>query len=180
MSPAASSSMNDMANGESQFVLGSKIMGCHVKSQQGEDLGTISNIVVNTNTGHIRYAVLSTGSKKVTVPWNALNPAPHATNGQAPHFVLNSSKQKLANAPKFNPNDLSNLSNRTMEEPIFTYYDIIWFPDTLTSEEVNSRSGQEGGNSSASPSPSTTPMTESTYGTSPTATASPSPSVSPR
>ncbi|HEY1583891.1 MAG TPA: PRC-barrel domain-containing protein [Chthoniobacterales bacterium] len=177
--------------GESQLVLGSKITGCHVKSQQGEDLGTISNIVVNANTGHIRYAVLSTGSRKVAIPWNALNAAPNgagtntstSSNGQTPHFVLNTSKQKLASAPKFNPNDLSNLSNRTAEEPIFTYYDVIWFPDTLTSEELGSRNNQQSANNSnSSPSTSMSPATSSSsnYGSGSNTTPSPYPSGSPR
>jgi hypothetical protein len=179
--------------GESQLVLGSKITGCHVKSQQGEDLGTISNIVVNANTGHIRYAVVSTGSRKVAIPWNALNAAPNGTdtntstgansNGQTPHFVLNTSKQKLASAPKFNPNDLSNLSNRTAEEPIFTYYDVIWFPDTLTSEELSSRNNQQGANNSngsASTSMSAATNSSSNYGSGSNTTPSPYPSGSPR
>ncbi len=139
---STSTDTNSNTGSNQGFVLGSKLMGTQVKNEQNEKLGTISNVVVNPETGHIRYAVIDANGRKVTVPWNALNAAPHATSGQAPHFTLNTTKDKLAKAPKFNPNDLSNLSNRTAEEPIFTYYDIIWFPDVFSSGEQNARSGQ--------------------------------------
>ncbi|HEY2801024.1 MAG TPA: hypothetical protein VGI85_10535 [Chthoniobacterales bacterium] len=84
-----------------------------------------------------------------------------------------------------------------MEEPIFTYYDIIWFPDTFTAEELGSRNGQ-GGMANATASPTATPGVGSNYGSepgptpsatptsasynynaAPTATASPYPNISP-
>ena len=171
-STSTSTDTNATTGSNQGFVLGSKLMGTQVKNERNEKLGTISNVVVNPETGHIRYAVIDAHGRKVTVPWNALNAAPHATSGQAPHFTLNTTKDKLAKAPKFNPNDLSNLSNRTAEEPIFTYYDIIWFPDVLSSGEQNARSGQgttSGTMSGTSPPPSVTPY----GGTTPSTTSIP-------
>jgi hypothetical protein len=175
---------NTGATTSTSFVLGSKIMGTQVKNQQNESLGTISNLVINPETGHIRYAVISTGGKKVTVPWNALQAAPHATSGTAPHFTINTTKEKLAQAPKFDANNLSNLSNRAAEEPIFTYYDIVWFPDVLSSDEQNARKGGSTagsmGMSGTSAEPSTTPSEGATM--TPMSSVSPmmSPSPSPR
>ncbi len=158
-STTSSANANNGTAANSGFVLGSKLMGIQVRYEQNQTLGTISNLVVNPDTGHIRYVVIDVNGRKVTVPWNALNAAPHATSGQAPHFTLNTTKEKLSKAPKFNPSDLSNLSNRTAEEPIFTYYDIIWFPDVLSGDEQNARNASSGsGMASSSPAaPSVTP-----------------------
>ena len=134
------------------LVLGTKLVGMGVRNEQDENLGTLSNIVVNPETGHIRYAVINTNGRKVTVPWDALREASHAGTGQTPHFVLNTTKEKLANAPAFNPNDMSNLSNRTAEEPIFTYYDIVWFPDVLSAAEEHAHNGQSASTPEENPS----------------------------
>ncbi len=136
------------------LVLGTKLVGTSVRNEQDENLGRISNIVVNPETGHIRYAVIDTNGRKVTVPWNALREAPHAATDEAPHFVLNTTKEKLANAPAFNPNAMSNLSNRTAEEPIFTYFDIVWFPDVLSPSEEHAHNGQTASSFNENPSPS--------------------------
>ena len=43
------------------FLLSSKITGSHVKNHQNEDIGTIDNLVVNPETGRVRFAVLGVG-----------------------------------------------------------------------------------------------------------------------
>jgi len=149
-SPSAGSSAGSAYQG---FVMGSKIAGSHVKDTQGADLGTISDVVVNPDTGHIRFAVLNTGGNSVAVPWNALNVETMA-KGEAPKFVLNTTKAKLEKAPKFEQSKLTQMFDRTMEEPVFTYYDIIWFPDVLTPDEQSAKSKSNG---SPSPSPTATP-----------------------
>jgi hypothetical protein len=167
--------LGDSSTGNPGFVLGSKIIGCHVKNQQNEDLGTISNLLVNPETGHIRYAVVSTGGKKVTVPWSALR-AENSAGATAPHLVLNTTREKLAKAPTFQPNKLSELYNRTMEEPIFTYYDIVWFPDVLTSKEQSARSTATAGTTPrATPTPysTATPSSDMTATPTPYSTATP-------
>ncbi len=149
-SPSAGSSAGSAYQG---FVMGSKIAGSHVKDTQGADLGTISDVVVNPDTGHIRFAVLNTGGNSVAVPWSALNVETMA-KGEAPKFVLNTTKAKLEKAPKFEQSQLTQMFDQTMEEPVFTYYDIIWFPDVLTPNEQNAKAKDSG---SPSPSPTATP-----------------------
>ena len=161
-----SSSYNSNTGGTSYqgFVMGSKIAGCHVKNKQNADLGTISDIVVNPDTGHIRFAVLHAGNKNVAVPWSILD-VENVSGSQAPKFVLDTTEAKLQKAPQFEPSHLSQMFTRTMEEPVFTYYDIIWFPDVLTPEEQSSKSkGQVGATSpsashygTVTPTPSVTP-----------------------
>jgi hypothetical protein len=137
---------NDRNTGGSQnFVLGSNLMGSHLKNQQNEDLGTISNIVVNPQTGHIRYAVVNADGKKVTIPWSAIN-AQNNSGNDTPTLTANVTKDKLSNAPKFDSDNMQNLQSRSTEEPIWTYYELVWFPDVSSSDEQNARG--QGNNSS--------------------------------
>jgi hypothetical protein len=65
--PATTSSDVTLYNG---FLLSTKIVGSHVKNLQKQDIGTIDDLIVNPDTGHVRFAVLSvSGSDKVAVPW---------------------------------------------------------------------------------------------------------------
>ena len=144
--------------------MGSKIAGCHVKNKQDADLGAISDVIVNPETGHIRFAVVNAGGKSVTIPWSALN-VETMSGRQAPKFVLDTTEAKLKSAPAFDASKLSQLYNRTMEEPMFTFYDIIWFPDVLTPDEQTAKDkSQSGGSTSpgASPHATSTPTSSAT------------------
>lgn len=142
--------------------MGSKIAGCHVKDKHDADLGTISDVIVNPETGHVRFAVVNAGGKSVTVPWSALNVETMA-GSQPPKFVLDTTEAKLKSAPAFDATKLSQLYTRTMEEPMFVYYDLVWFPDVLTPDEQTAKKKAGGtASSSASPHASSTPMSSAT------------------
>lgn len=151
---------SDAASFYQGFLLSSNITGSHVKNLQNEDLGTIDNLIVNPETGRLRFAVLSVGGflgageTNVVVPWGALNVEKPAS-GASPSYVLDTTRDKLKNAPKFDPSKLADLYNRTTAEPIFTYYDIIWFPDIVTPQEKSAKSSA----AKPRPSPSATAST---------------------
>lgn len=134
----------DVLNYYEGFLLSSNVTGNHVKNLQDEDLGTIKNLILNPLTGRLRFAVLSVGGylgmgeTDVVVPWAALDVEATSTGGH-PSYVLDTTKDKLKNAPRFDPTKLTDLYDRTTAEPIFTYYDIIWFPDVETSAEKAAR-----------------------------------------
>lgn len=78
------------------------LVGDNVRNRQGEDLGSIKEIMLDTSQGRIAYAVLSfggwlgMGDKLFAVPWQALSldTADHA-------MVLDVSKDRLKSAPGF-------------------------------------------------------------------------------
>ncbi|HEY3662110.1 MAG TPA: PRC-barrel domain-containing protein [Chthoniobacterales bacterium] len=146
-------------------------MNCQVKNQQGQNLGSISNVVVNPQTGHIRYAVVNADGKKVAVPWSALNFDNTGSDSGTPKCTLNTTKEKLSNAPKFDSKNLASLSNRSTEEPIYTYYELIYFPDVMTTQEQNARNNKSG--SMTSSGTSDTAVTTGSIGSMPSASASP-------
>ncbi len=85
-----------------------KIVGEPVKNQQGEKLGEIRDLVIDSE-GHVPLAILSHGGfwgidkKLAAVPFSALN-----LGQMGKEFVLNSTKENLDSAPSFQVSDLSN------------------------------------------------------------------------
>lgn len=154
---------NDVLNYYEGFLLSSKITGSHVKNLQNQDIGTIDNLIVNPDTGRLRFAVLSVGGflgmgdTNVVVPWTALT-VEKPTSGNSPVYVLDTTKEKLEKAPRFDASKLADLYNRVTAEPIFTYYDIIWFPDVSTAEEKSAKSNKDkSAEAKAAHTPSATP-----------------------
>lgn len=96
-----------------------KIVGASVKNQQGEELGTIYDMVVDSQ-GHVPFAVLSHGGfwgideKLVAVPFSSFN-----FDQMGKDFVLNSTKEKLDSAPSFK---VSDISNKNWLEDVYRYF----------------------------------------------------------
>ena len=83
-------------------------------SRDGSRLGTISDLVFDTNSGRLAYVVLSTGGtsgaatgKLFAIPTRALK----MSAGQD-QIVLNVDKDRLLNAPSFESNTWPNMANR--------------------------------------------------------------------
>src|SRR5947209_13708611 len=68
------------------YIQTSKFIGRPVKSAQGDEIGTVKDIVLDRNTGCLAYTVLSTtggggstrvtgGGKMVAVPWAVYSPS---------------------------------------------------------------------------------------------------------
>ena len=84
-----------------------QIKGTLVKNQQGQELGRINDIVIDTQ-GHVPFALLNhggylgMGGKLVAVPFSALS-----FDAMGKHLVLNASKEKLDAAAAFKMSDLA-------------------------------------------------------------------------
>jgi hypothetical protein len=152
---------NDVINYYEGFLLSSNVTGSHVKNLQNEDIGTIENLIVNPETGRVRFAVLNVGgflgvgNTNVVVPWLAFN-VEKTSDGGSPVYVLNTTKDKLKSAPRFDPAKLGDLYNRTTAEPVFTYYEMVWIPDVSTAEEKSAKAKNKSAAAKANSSPSAT------------------------
>jgi sporulation protein YlmC with PRC-barrel domain len=116
--PGASPSLQDAV------LLRSKtLFDYRVKSQQGEDLGKIEEVMIDMEMGRMAYAVLSfggflgLGNKWVPVPWDAV-----ALQPDEKVLLLKIEKEKLQKAPNFEPATLPDLANRQWGAVIHTYY----------------------------------------------------------
>jgi len=99
------------------------VIGSKVVNQQNEDLGKIEDVVIDTDSGRIAYAVLTfggflgMGDKYFAIPWEAFRFS--LTENRA---VLNVEKRLLENAPGFNKDSWPNMADPTWGKQIFTHY----------------------------------------------------------
>jgi sporulation protein YlmC with PRC-barrel domain len=124
--PAARGAKNPATNYPA-FMAASEIKGTHVKNLQGEDLGEIEEVLLDPETGQVRFAVLEVGgflglgSTKVAVPWSAFQ---LTQEGNKPKCVLDADKEKLKNAPKVEGKNYQRLYTQSGAEPVFVYWKI--------------------------------------------------------
>lgn len=101
----------------------SSINGDAVKNLDGEDLGHIEDLMINTESGEIAYAVLSfggflgMGDKLFAIPWKALS-----LDTANERFVLNVDKERLENAPGFDKDHWPNMADPKWTSSVHDYY----------------------------------------------------------
>ncbi len=99
------------------------LIGNDVYNHKGEDIGIIKEIMLDTRTGQVRYAVLSFGTflgmggKLFATPWTALT---LDTNNK--RFVLNVDKERLAKAPGFDRDKWPDMADQAWAKEIHSYY----------------------------------------------------------
>ena len=100
-----------------------QLVGQKVVNTQGEYLGTIEDLMIDTEEGRIAYAVLSfggfmgLGNKLFAYPWSAL-----FIQGNEPHVVLDVTKEALEAAPGFPKDKWPDMNDRVWGESIHSYY----------------------------------------------------------
>jgi sporulation protein YlmC with PRC-barrel domain len=99
------------------------LIGDSVVNGSDDNLGDIKEIMLDMNTGQVAYAVLSfggflgMGEKLFAVPWQALH-----LDTINKRFVLNIDKERLKNAPGFNPDAWPDMSDVTWANQIHSFY----------------------------------------------------------
>lgn len=107
-----------------QLMGANTLIGNDVYSQNDEDLGDIKEIMLDTVSGKVCYAVLSyggflgMGEKLFAVPWQALT-----LDTDNERFVLNVDSAKLDSAPGFDKDHWPNMADETWANSIHSYYD---------------------------------------------------------
>jgi sporulation protein YlmC with PRC-barrel domain len=109
--------------GDKAFFKANELIGSSVKNAQGEELGSIEELVINPQDGRVIYAVLSfggflgMGDKLFAIPWEALTPMPEGET-----FKLDVKKEKLAEAPGFDKNNWPDMANREWGTSVHKFY----------------------------------------------------------
>jgi sporulation protein YlmC with PRC-barrel domain len=107
----------------SPLVAASKVNGTKVYNRAGEALGSIDDLMIDKQSGHITYAVMSfggflgMGEKYYPVPWSELT---HSTAQDG--YVLNLDKRILENAPSYSTPNAPDWSSPTYRSGIDEYY----------------------------------------------------------
>ena len=101
----------------------STLSGNTVRNILGEELGHLEEIMLDLDSGHVAYAVLSAGGflglgeKYFAIPWQALS-----VDTENKEIVLDVSKDKLENAPGFDKDNWPETFNRSWVTEVHSYY----------------------------------------------------------
>jgi len=116
------------------------LLGDKVVNPQGEHLGEIKELMIDPQTGHVGYAVLSfggflgMGDKLFAIPFRALE-----LNAGQKEFVLNVPKDKLKTAPGFDKSEWPKSTDRQWGTEIHTFYGTTPYWETTPAVPVPTR-----------------------------------------
>jgi sporulation protein YlmC with PRC-barrel domain len=109
--------------GSRRLVSAGTITGNPVRNLSGEDLGKIEEIMLDSASGRVAYAVLSfggflgMGDKLFAVPWAALS-----LNDDRDGFILNVDQEVLEEAPGFDKDTWPDFADPTWGRSIHAHY----------------------------------------------------------
>ena len=107
----------------------SKIIGATVKDSQGNKVGSIQDLMVDTHSGRTPFFVLDHDGKYSAVPMQYLR------YGDKDHdFVINMDKAHVAQLPTFDKNNWPSLTDRSWSSSVYRYYGMrpYWEETTAT------------------------------------------------
>jgi len=99
----------------------SSVAGMSVKSPADKDLGKVEDLVIDMETGSVRYAAISFGGipgfgdKMFAVPFRVLH-VKHEPGSKSPHLVLDVSKEMLERAKGFDRKNWPNFADPRFAE----------------------------------------------------------------
>ena len=102
---------------------GSLLRRAVVATLEGEDLGTLEEIIIHEDSGTIAYAVLSfvsslrMGDSLFAVPWKAIS-----FDAGTKKLVLHISLETLEGAPGFQKENWPDMGDQQWGEVIYSYY----------------------------------------------------------
>jgi sporulation protein YlmC with PRC-barrel domain len=115
----------DAKHGESMRI--SELTGLNVRNEANEDLGQIEDLVIDLDTGKVRYAAVSMGGflgigdKLFAVPFQAIKFRTHRDDGALVDTtervaVVNINKETLENAQGFDNDKWPNMADRRWQD----------------------------------------------------------------
>jgi sporulation protein YlmC with PRC-barrel domain len=115
---------NTRRSGPGPHLMGADtLIGEDVYNNAEEKLGDIKEIMLDISSGDIGYAVLSfggvlgMGNKLFAVPWQALT-----LDTENKRFILNVSKERLADAPGFDKDHWPDLADASFKTTLNNFY----------------------------------------------------------
>lgn len=105
----------------------SSVIGMAVQNSDGQELGTVEDLVVDLNDGSIQYAALSfggflgVGDKLFAIPWEEFT-ASYDTGADEQLLLLNIDKATLAKAPGFDKDHWPNVGDEKWSDAVDAYY----------------------------------------------------------
>lgn len=101
----------------------SDLIGTKIENQKGENLGSVTDLLVDPHGGSVQYVILSrggvlgVGSKLYPVPWQAMH-----YSIQGDRFILDLTEDRLASAPNFARESWPDLTSSDWQKRIQSFY----------------------------------------------------------
>ncbi len=105
------------------FILMGSLIGGSVRTQDGEKVGQLEEIIFDADTGEVAYAVLSfigrlsLGDRLIVVPWRRLQMDPHNRC-----LIVEMDKEVMALAPWFRRGDWPDMTDPAWKNEIVGFY----------------------------------------------------------
>lgn len=96
-----------------------------VYNRNGEKLGDLKDLMIDTENGRVVYAVLSfggflgVGDKLFAIPLDAFE-----VNTTREHLMLDVTKERLENAPGFDKDHWPKTANRTFVDQVYSHWNV--------------------------------------------------------
>ena len=117
------------ASSSTNYIQTSKFIGKKVKSSQGDEIGTVKDIVLDRSTGCLAYTVVSTsggggtrtsgGGKMVAVPWAVFSPSSDLNV-----LTVTVDRERIYNAPVFDYARIEEYSRPDYITNVYSYYGV--------------------------------------------------------
>lgn len=153
-STAAFAAVDNTQNANAQWLVdASKLEGTAVWDFHGNKLGDLQEVLIDPQTGRIRYGVMevdkswSWSDPQIAIPWDSF--AVKRGDDKKAVLSIDATKEKLEKAPKFKAGDADRLFSKESSQPIYSYWSVFWYEEPSASMKSNT-------DSSATPSSTTT------------------------
>ena len=107
-----------------QVMAADTLQGDEVRNAADENLGEITDIMIDVPTGRVAYAVMSVGgvlgmgSKLFAIPWSALQ-----LDTESKCFRMNVPKERFEHAPGFDKDHWPTMADQQWAEDVHSFYD---------------------------------------------------------
>lgn len=115
--------MTQLSMFSSSPVKASSIIGTKVVNPKNDNLGDIKEVVIDPRSGRVAYVVVSfggflgLGEKLFAIPFSAFE-----FNVTKNEYVLDVPKERLENAPGFDPGSWPKMSEEKWNRDVYKYY----------------------------------------------------------
>jgi sporulation protein YlmC with PRC-barrel domain len=122
---SASQTAPSAAQQSSPYVLTQSLIGSTLWSKEGENLGLVQGVIIDTRNGRVTQLVVAPSvdleglkNRLVAVPWQKLQAAP------GPKLVLQADKATLARAPSFPSGRMPEFAEEQWHEKVYGWWQV--------------------------------------------------------
>ena len=150
MSTQTNGTTNSKSHQNSALISSECVTGTDVFNHKGDKLGTIDAMLINKQSGQVRYAVMSfggflgIGERFHQLPWNGL-----AYDPDKKGYVVNISRENLKGAPSLSKDELANFDYDRQSASIDSHYASLEGFYSPQQQALRSSNGARAGDASA-------------------------------